>query len=262
MNVTGLFFLHTQNKKYQLVVCIAEGKFAQSVSEIVNITKTSTFQIRCHNTSRRRWLYSYAFSSLPNNITNKTPKDHKVYIQQILLPAYNYYEQCNILFLSSQAFEVLSHWYTSFTSNGLFANKLIKLKSKTLRFETYCTEWKKKACLIRSSSSINREHKPKFKLSPWIWLFPRVAQLVIMSWYYHTSSQTVLIRLHSGWHNWCKPWVSFFCLSTAYQGSQIDTPVFFFSHFIQFAHFLLPTQVQRLSHFFFACCYHNFISIP
>lgn len=89
-------------------------------------------------------LYSYAFSSLPNNITNKTPKDHKVYIQQILLPAYNYYEQCNILFLSSQAFEVLSRWYTRFTSNGLFANKLIKLKSKTLRFETYCTEWKKK----------------------------------------------------------------------------------------------------------------------
>lgn len=55
------------------------------------------------------------------------PKDHKDHIQQILLPGYNYCEQYDISLLSSEAFEILSHWCMSFTSNGLFAYKQSKL---------------------------------------------------------------------------------------------------------------------------------------
>lgn len=54
------------------------------------------------------------------------PKDHKDHIQQILLPGYNYCEQYDISLISSEAFEILSHWCMSFTSNGLFAYKQSK----------------------------------------------------------------------------------------------------------------------------------------
>lgn len=58
-----------------------------------------------------------------------------------------------------------------------------------------------------------------------MWFFPNFAWLVT-SQHYCSSSQTFLIKLLSGWHNRCKPQVSFLHFPMAYQDTQTDLPVF------------------------------------
>lgn len=83
----------------------------------------------------------------------------------------------------------------------------------------------RKTCLIRLAIPMNRKHNPKFNIVPECDFFPNFAWLVT-SQHYCSSSQTFLIKLLSGWHNRCKPQVSFLHFPMAYQDTQTDLPVF------------------------------------
>lgn len=112
------------------------------------------------------------------------------------------------------------------------------------------------------SCPLNRKHKPKFNISPWMWFFKRLHTESTFL-YYLSSPLTDLIKFLLGWHNWCVPQVSSLHLSMAYyQDTQADVPTFtsLTSSSLIILSFL-PTFKGFLS-FSVASCHCNYISFP